>query len=131
MNNYDVDFFIRKFEAIPDEQWTVYAQMDSAGRRCALGHCQPIDVLMRNGELCAEAQTLQNLFRASFGMPVSAINNAPSRCFEYVHDYEQPTPKARVLAALRDIKAHAESALDAYETRPLLPVTKPEPVEVV
>lgn len=37
--NYDVDYFINKFEAIPEEMWCVGLWVDSEGRKCALGHC--------------------------------------------------------------------------------------------
>ena len=130
---YDCDFFIAFFSAIPDEQWCVYRCDDGAGRHCALGHCgvpecNPSDLLGRifaneKSEVMAQwgmARALWEILRCDVG----GISNG------FDPRYQQPTPRARILAALADCKARAEAELDRYETRPLLPVTKPEPVTV-
>lgn len=39
---YDVTYFIKKFEAIPEEDWIINQQQDKRGRRCAYGHCMPV-----------------------------------------------------------------------------------------
>ncbi len=36
---YDIDYFIEKFSAIPDDKWGKYNLRNNAGQRCALGHC--------------------------------------------------------------------------------------------
>jgi len=36
---YDFDFFIDKFEAIPENNWCTGTFLDAGGRCCALGHC--------------------------------------------------------------------------------------------
>lgn len=36
---YNVDYFIRKFEAIPEERWITGAFVDPSGNCCAFGHC--------------------------------------------------------------------------------------------
>lgn len=36
---YNIDYFIAKFEAIPEEKWTVNTFSGEEGKRCALGHC--------------------------------------------------------------------------------------------
>lgn len=36
---YDIDYFIAKFAAIPDDQWTTEEFTDGNGCKCALGHC--------------------------------------------------------------------------------------------
>ena len=98
-NHYTVDYFIEKFSKIPDEQWTTgnYA-MD--GKCCALGHCG-----RRHGfrHEPPDATALDVLFSSS---PVSdeslisptAVNDGLDERFR------QPTPKARILAALNCIK---------------------------
>lgn len=92
--NYDVDYFIRKFEAIPEEKWCVGAYEDGMGRRCAYGHC---------GKVFAYDSRESGRLRAlAFGIGIrflADINDGSDP------GYRQPTPKQRVLAALRDIKA--------------------------
>lgn len=40
MSKYTVDYFIQKFEPIPDDKWTRGAIQDSiTGACCVLGHC--------------------------------------------------------------------------------------------
>lgn len=84
---YDVDYFIQKFEAIPEENWCVGEYHGDNDTHCALGHCdddidrQPLRQLFANG--CAKINDGHNL------------------------RYQQSTPKQRILAALRDIKAKA------------------------
>ncbi len=87
---YDVDYFIRKFEAIPEEQWCTRQYTDDEGRHCALGWCRGFD-----GEYgYAEEVALERI--APFFVPDVNDGNDVR--------YQQPTPKQRVLAALRDIK---------------------------
>lgn len=87
---YDVNYFIEKFEAIPGELWCRGALTDGDGHHCALGHC---------GEslegFTPESSALRRLFMQE-GMAVININD----CTNF-----GPTPKARILAALHDIKA--------------------------
>lgn len=35
---YDLDYFIHKFSAIPEERWTTGKYVDDNGCKCALGH---------------------------------------------------------------------------------------------
>jgi hypothetical protein len=36
---YSIDYFIKKFSAIPSRKWTTAVYSDAFGRSCALGHC--------------------------------------------------------------------------------------------
>jgi len=36
---YTLEYFIAKFEAIPEDKWTTATTGDSEGRHCAMGHC--------------------------------------------------------------------------------------------
>lgn len=36
---YDVNYFINKFEAIPEEKWTDSGRLFDGDKRCALAHC--------------------------------------------------------------------------------------------
>ena len=39
MKKYTVDYFLEKFDAIPEEKWTTRAFSNDEGQRCAEGHC--------------------------------------------------------------------------------------------
>ncbi len=99
---YTVDHFIAKFEAIPDTLWTtvLYTSSGDPARHCALGHCG----IVCGSEQTEEAAALRALFTAAAApgddsFNVVLVNDCAHR------RYQQPTPKARILAALRDIKA--------------------------
>lgn len=126
---FDIDFFISKFSAIPDERWCEADFNNKLGQSCALGHCGVLrsSELMFDGETDivavhpsrAEGRALWEILRCNIG----SVNNGGNP------RYQQPTPRARILAALHDAKAKAEAALEAYEDRPL--TLTPKPVEAV
>lgn len=100
---YDVDYFIKKFEAIPEEKWCINTRLDHHGNRCALGWCYQSD---RDAEdsmttiANIEETKLTYLFNGVLlERGVGWVNNG------YSLKYQQPTPKQRVLAALYDIKS--------------------------
>lgn len=86
--NYDVYYFIKKFAAIPEELWCVERHTDG-DKHCALGWCSNDYDLGR----LSESRALHRLLHPSPGF----INDG--LCFIY----QQPTPKERILAALRDV----------------------------
>lgn len=96
---YDVDYFIRKFEAIPEDNWWIGEYNDEDGNRfCAYGHCG-----LRSKSLNRqnkEADALYALFCSDVKSIVADINDGKDI------RYLQPTPKQRILAALYDIKAN-------------------------
>lgn len=101
MKRYTVDYFIKKFSAIPENMWIV-GSFGSPGRpRCALGHCL---------DNTKEVESLQNLMK-NFACYATSINdNKDSK-------YQQSTPKQRILAALYDIKTMQQSKAEkAKET---------------
>lgn len=85
--NYDVDYFLAKFEAIPEDQWCTSVTTDLRGRHCAYGHCSNAG---ENAGLC-------DLMHEG-GLKTSTVNDGGDPF------YQQPTPRQRILAALRDIK---------------------------
>lgn len=89
----NVDYFIKKFEAIPEALWcTGFYETD--GRRCATGHC---GYLGAEGFVTEEAK--------AFWSVIDKLDTTPSEINDGGHpDYKQLTPKARILAALQDIK---------------------------
>lgn len=109
---YDVDYFLRKFEAIPDEKWAT-GSMGHDGKGCALFHCD--GVYGQWDQHSTETKALMRLFGATEG------DNDAEKFVYQINDngrpvgenkvYQQPTPKARILAALADIKAKQKANL--------------------
>lgn len=89
-NIYTIDFFINKFEVIPEEMWCVDELQNERGQRCAIGHCEAQSLVDYT-----ESNTLIRLSKYR----IASVNNGIER------DYQQPTPKQRVLAFLYNIKA--------------------------
>lgn len=127
MEKFTVDYFIKKFEAIPEELWCVGEQYNrNTKQRCALGLCNfehdgtrklgAFDVNSESDRLSyilPPVEVIKNISGNSgyesggiadreFGNNVAAINNGESK------RYQQPTPKQRILAALYDIKKLSE-----------------------
>lgn len=100
--NYDVNFFISKFEKIPESKWAVGTQNSHDGSRCALGWCNPE---YKTGSK-KEFSSLLDLFEANGIMGYFGILGGVARVNNGSHpNYQHPTPKQRILAALHDIKA--------------------------
>jgi hypothetical protein len=93
---YDVDYFIRKFEAIPEHE----IGTQSIHNHCAYWHCDNQDYFWG-----AASSAFTELFKK--------LDYERWFCVEFVairindgkdERYQQPTPKQRILAALYDIK---------------------------
>jgi len=84
---WTIDDYIAFYEAIPEDKWTTGDFVDGFGRCCALGHLG-----FRN---CTETPTNHS----EFFVPLPMVNDG------FAENYKQPTPKQRVLAYLRDLKA--------------------------
>ncbi len=93
---YDADYFIKKFSEIDEWHWCigVFTQEVLGGqlRCCALGHCGQRKVGYQTNESEYLIHVLQPI-----GLP-SMVNDGDDL------RYPQPTPKARILAALKDAK---------------------------
>lgn len=125
---YDVDYFIKKFEAIPEEKWNDYIQYDrQEDTRCAFGHCDPLNKSYVQGSQTKEGQSLIKIFKSvGWGVTtdnwITDVNNGLSK------EYQQSTPKARILAALYDIKAmqqldHADATASIATLHPIISET--------
>jgi hypothetical protein len=88
---YTVDYFINKFKAIPSSKWTT-GQYTIGTKCCALGHCGERGL----GVGGPEAKALGEMLRT--GSTVVKINDGEHPL------YLQKTPRARILAALKDLK---------------------------
>lgn len=110
----DAQYFIDKFEAIPEENWCILRQANEEGQRCALGHFMSPDATPFDayGHTTAEGIAAGKLFRGIIQeirtsadpkeqgpMNIAVINNGEAS------EYQQETPKQRILAALRDIQS--------------------------
>lgn len=91
---FTVDYFIAKFEAIPEEKWCTGVFENHVGQKCALGLCGGG---ITNPE-ATEAYALTEIFEDN-RLNITSVNDSKRQ-----KKYHQPTPKQRVLAALRDIK---------------------------
>lgn len=106
---YDVNYFIAKFEAIPDDKWiTGSLGIAGSGKHCALGHCG-----VEDSKETEEAHALGALFGFFNPMEVWKVNDLSifpeDQRIPIVALVENiPTPKQRILAALYDIKKRQE-----------------------
>ena len=103
---YNVDYFIGKFSAIPEDRWTtgtVRLVTDSGNvKHCAFGHCG-ITADDTWDHFNREAKALNIMFETN-ALTVVQVNDNNGGTFG-AHKYTQATPKQRILAALEDIKA--------------------------
>lgn len=91
---YTIEYFIAKFEAIPEKDWTTKDYVNE-GKSCALGHCGVREHLDTGWPVTTdEGEELNELLCAK----VPEINDGEDT------RYQQATPKERILAALRDVQ---------------------------
>lgn len=111
---YDVNYFIKKFEAIPEDKWIV-GSLFSGDKMCAAGHC---GVRANDNFECLENKEALSLIDLLLTVTITQISDIRyySIIFKTValvndgdcKEYQQPTPKQRILAALYDIKKMIE-----------------------
>ena len=97
---YNVDYFIKKFEAIPEELWTE-GHFEMLGSYCAMGHCG-----QRDFGFTEEILAITSLLHRYLDSAVTKINDG------WNIKYQQPTPKQRILAALYDVKKMEQPQYD-------------------
>ena len=97
MTEYNVDYFIKKFEAIPNDKWCLRVLQDSEGRSCAFGHCGTIEGKGRTYIHTKEGNALEGMFDSLEESVVQVSDGINS-------EYDQITPRGRMLAALKHIK---------------------------
>ena len=107
---YNAQYFIDRYKPIPDRLWVKghYVQrLKFLGttlieKHCALGHLGDIG---SSKSRTAESQAIMDLFRIHLHKSVPTVNDG--LCLEY----QQKTPKERVLAALEEIKELEQEAI--------------------
>jgi len=112
--NYTLEYFIQKFEAIPEKNWCtdVWYRDDAC---CAIGHCG-VKAYVFTEDL-NEAHALRDILAVDHVIKVANINDGSNS------RYKQPTPKQRILAALYDIKKMQEPKhIDITKELAVLPI---------
>lgn len=109
---YTVDYFIKKFEAIPEDKWHTGEYSDGI-KKCAMGHCQDRTRRHTNSLYGPEFDAIVSLFKTLGGgdYGIAIINDGCDL------RYRQPTPKQRILAALYDIKKLNQGTEPSTERR--------------
>jgi hypothetical protein len=97
MTTYTRDYFIAKFEAIPEDKWCTDSY-EFQGRHCALGHCGLNGGNDTPAATPEEAGVLLELFREIRASVTDVNDGLDAR-------YRQDTPKQRILAALREVSS--------------------------
>lgn len=91
---YNIDYFIKKFTAIPEGKWCTGMYLNDNDQSCALGHCG-----VRYTESCGYNKTDEaNALITIFGRSGKVIN---------INDFELElgnTPRTRILRALKEKK---------------------------
>ncbi len=114
MQNFTVEFFIEKFSAIPSKNIRARTQDDGNGGRCIVGWCKSNEfgddpTEYKNTQTSDECKALEELFHNAgiksvtnkgnrLGWNLADVNNGDHP------DYQQSTPKKRIMAALNDVK---------------------------
>lgn len=106
---YNVDHFINKFRAIPEEMWCTSDFITGSGSKCANGHCGIRSIIDFNNESMALQKVFSPLMVTGMGVLINDYANYSLKA-AYINNgntdqYQQPTPKQRILQALYDIKA--------------------------
>jgi hypothetical protein len=106
MEECDIDFFINFFEGLPDEQWLVGAR-HRGSRRSAEGFLANTD---RPAWYALTELASKMVVHFSVDPDKGQQVKSSLQIIDAINDgetieYQQATPKERVLAALRDLKA--------------------------
>ena len=110
MSKFDVDYFINKLEAIPDELWATGAIRDDiTGACCVLGHCGVKNVKdaselperdkMYGWLMTDEAYALADLITGGSVDKLWQLNDR-------YDDTKAKTPKERILNRLKEVKGN-------------------------
>jgi hypothetical protein len=110
MSTHSVDYFIKKFEAIPRELWCTgglrgrYIPEHYQHSHCVLGHCG-VKRMGDASQLTPEAKSLFELFGASLKVIWKGSDMGPNWPKIYsINDKHGGHPKDNVLKALKELK---------------------------
>lgn len=101
---YDVDYFIQKFSAIPEELWCTQTY-ESQGQFCAYGHCGYRPYSGESERAIPECNALGNVF-GDLLLPIRINDGEKASRSRDGKDYSVlgTTPKERIINALLKIK---------------------------
>lgn len=99
---YDVDYFIEKFEKIPEDKWCVGRFDDGYGAKCALGHCGAYEGMHHDTPELTAIHALVGNWKGGGGLTIVDINDG--YLYAMRPKLSAATPRERVLNALRLIK---------------------------
>lgn len=118
----NAQYFIDKFQAIPEENWCTEFFQNEEGQCCANGHCgvriyTMLPFFMAKTILSGESKAL---YKVLLPLKVTELSNIPANKYGAIEndmeysttaaiinngeavEYQQGTPKQRILAALQD-----------------------------
>jgi len=91
---YTVDYFIKKFEAIPENKWFIGGYEDGY-KKCALGHCRNVFNLSQN------EKTYGHMYGAEFKSIIDVFGDLVSSMYGigFINDgldkrYQQPNKES-------------------------------------
>ena len=105
VKKYSPEYFINKFENIPDYQWCIGMTKDPFGRHCALGHCgyNYTNSHKRTTEADKLSKLLRNLAYITFDYNFDTISDPYSPVIKINDNLKctlGDTPKERIINAL-------------------------------
>lgn len=100
---FTVQYFIDKFEKIPDSQWTI-GVVCGGEKRCALGWCDVVEdnTPKREWVKTDEANALERIFNPTFNPAVDHYDATWRINDRMMWNTEGETPKERMVNALKD-----------------------------
>lgn len=94
---YDLDFFIKRFENIPQEKWGTKA-FNKDGKCCAFGHCGAVKSIF-DSNMALELSFLLDIQYSTGGAYLAMVNDGAGETKQYGDN-----PKDRVVNYLKSLK---------------------------
>lgn len=92
---FDLEYFVSKFEAIPDDQWITGEFFDERGCKCAYGHCGAVN---SSTDTIESSKLLDLDLEHSFR--IAAVNDNTDNEYSAYGS----TPKQRVVNYLKSLR---------------------------
>lgn len=122
---YTVDYFINKFESIPEDKWRTGSVVVFDGATCAAGHCG--GYVHVSFETSCLASVLHDWYVKRRGVSPNDKNEIVYDINDAFYPFRElaSTPKERMLAALYDIKKMQQPVYeDVTKSLAVLPVSE-------
>ncbi len=108
--DYTIDYFISKFEAIPEDKWVIGVVRTNDGRCCAMGHCGVTysDNIGFGSDSywvsTKEANALLKILGADIEGDEDSHSSDIWKLIYTINDATNNTPKKNILEHLRKLK---------------------------